>query len=227
MSRDEQTIIDYLLGELDAEARAAVEARAAADPAFAGELEGMRPVVSGLDEMPAPGWSVAEPPPLPPLPGLESPRRRSWWSSGTRSRPALAFAAVVAALAVAGASWWAVARDDGAGADGPVLALAPIGDAAPSVAGEAHSTRDGDALAVSVSGMPASAPGTFYELWLMDGPERLVSLGAFRVPESGDTSVEVPLPVELTDFAYIDVSQEPDDGNPAHSGDSLLRGASS
>ena len=34
----------------------------------------------------------------------------------------------------------------------------------------------------------------------------------------------VRLPVPVTDFRYIDVSREPDDGDPAHSGDSVLRG---
>lgn len=223
MSRDEQTIADYLLGELDADERATVEARAAADPAFAEELESMRVVVTGLDAMPAAGWAPPEPPPLPPLPGLERPRRRR---SLVPARPAWAVAAIVAALLVAGASWWAVSRDDGGGTAEPLLALAPIGDAGPAVSGEARPIRGGEALAVSVSGMPASEPGTFYELWLMDGPERLVSLGSFRVPESGTAAVEVPLPVALADFAVIDVSREPDDGDPAHSGESILRGAS-
>ena len=58
----------------------------------------------------------------------------------------------------------------------------------------------------------------------MDGPDRLVSLGSFRVPASGTAEVDVPLPVPVRDFAYVDVSAEPDDGDPAHSGASVLRG---
>ncbi len=83
---------------------------------------------------------------------------------------------------------------------------------------------DGRNLRVSVSGLQPSGAGAFYELWLLDGADRLVSLGAFPVPASGSAEVVVPLPVRVRDFRYIDVSREPDDGNPAHSGDSVLRG---
>jgi hypothetical protein len=58
----------------------------------------------------------------------------------------------------------------------------------------------------------------------MDGDERIVSIGSFQVPASGATSVEVPLPGPLDDYALIDVSIEPDDGDATHSGRSLLRG---
>jgi len=82
-------------------------------------------------------------------------------------------------------------------------------------------------LRVQVSGLAPSPAGEFYELWLMDGPTRLVSLGSFRVPSSGAAEVAVPLPVPLRDFAFIDVSVEREDGDPAHSGESVLRGSTS
>lgn len=70
----------------------------------------------------------------------------------------------------------------------------------------------------------AALPPTdgFYELWLLDAdpPTGLVSLG---VVEPGRPQ---PLPdeVDVTAFPVVDVSREPADGDPAHSGDSLLRG---
>ncbi len=223
MSRDEQAIADYLLGELDPAGRVEVERRAEADPAFAAAIDAMRPVVASLGAVPPEGWEPPTPPPLPPLPGLDPPRRRA-----PAARGLVAVAAIVLAAAVAGLSWWALAGGDDTGtADGPVLALAPVGSTDPAARGEARTAADGQALALSVSGLPESEPGSFYELWLLDGPERLLSLGSFRVPSSGATSVEVPLPVPVTDFALIDVSRETDDGDPGHSGDSLLRGASS
>ena len=81
----------------------------------------------------------------------------------------------------------------------------------------------GDRLEVDVSGLPASQGGDRYELWLLNSPDDLVSLGSFRVGESGAASVQVPLPVPPEQFAFIDVSVEPGDGNPAHSGNSVLR----
>jgi anti-sigma-K factor RskA len=83
---------------------------------------------------------------------------------------------------------------------------------------------DEGTLRVRVTGLAPSAGRDFYELWLMDGTDRLVSIGSFRVPSSGSAEVAVPLPVPVRDFRFIDVSREPEDGNPAHSGDSVLRG---
>jgi anti-sigma-K factor RskA len=78
-----------------------------------------------------------------------------------------------------------------------------------------------------VSGLPPTGPGSFYEVWLLDGPTRVMSLGGFRVPQSGDAEVTVPLPVDVADFRYLDVSVEREDGDPGHSGDSVLRAPTS
>ena len=83
----------------------------------------------------------------------------------------------------------------------------------------------GDALDLQVHGLAPTGDRGLYELWLMDTAERLVALGTFRVPASGDASVRVPLPARPSSYRYLDVSREPADGNPAHSGDSVLRGA--
>lgn len=221
MSRDDELIADYLLGELSHDAARAVEERAARDAEFADALRRMRPVVVGLEALPAEAWSAAEPPPLPPVPGLDPPRagRRAW---SALPRPALALAVVVLALAVVGVTRWGSGGEDG---QGPALALAPLGDAGPAARGEARTVGDGAALSLSVSGLRASGPGSFYELWLLDDPEHLVSLGSFRVPAEGAADIRVPLPVSVGDFAFIDVSVEADDGDPAHSGISVLRGA--
>ena len=45
-----------------------------------------------------------------------------------------------------------------------------------------------------------------------------------RVPESGEAELDVELPVDPGDFQHLDVSREPGDGGPLHSGDSVLRG---
>ena len=66
-----------------------MERRIAQDPAFAGSVARMRTVVEGLEAMPPGGWPADEPsavPPLPPLPGLASPRRLAWRSRVRRSR---------------------------------------------------------------------------------------------------------------------------------------------
>ena len=225
MRGDEALITDYLLGELPEERRAEVERRIAGEPAFADAVARMRAVVQGLEAVPDLGWPADEPPalpPLPPLPGLARPRRFAW--TVPRAAVAAAAAAAVRAAGIAIGALVAGGGDD-APPEGPALALARLGDAGSSAHGEARVVGgDADTLRVQVSGLQPSGAGAVYELWLLDGADRLLSLGSFRVPASGDAEVDVPLPVPVTDFRYIDVSREPEDGDPAHSGDSVLRG---
>lgn len=60
------------------------------------------------------------------------------------------------------------------------------------------------------------------EVWLID-PETsgLVSVGLLA-GESG--TFPIPEGVDLSRYTVVDLSREPDDGNPAHSGDSIVRG---
>jgi hypothetical protein len=61
-----------------------------------------------------------------------------------------------------------------------------------------------------------------HEVWLMTaGGKRLVSLGYLR--GTGGT-FRVPAGIDPSRFRRVDVSDEPRDGNPAHSGDSIVRG---
>ena len=64
---------------------------------------------------------------------------------------------------------------------------------------------------------------TDHEVWLMTaGAQRLVSLGTL----SGTTArFVVPAGVDVHRYRYVDVSDEPRDGDTAHSGDSIVRGA--
>lgn len=224
MTRDAE-IVDYLLGELPPDRHAAMEERIARDPAFGEEVARMRSIVTDLEEMPSLGWGAAEPPPLPDLPPLAEltrPRR----SRLLAVRPMVAVAASVVVLAAGiGLGVLVSGGGDGDGGDGPVLALERLGGAGAGAGGEARLVDDaGEGLRLRVAGLAPSSSGEFYELWLLDGPERLVSLGSFRVPASGSADVAVPLPVPIGDFAFIDVSVEREDGDPGHSGDSVLRG---
>ena len=82
---------------------------------------------------------------------------------------------------------------------------------------------DGEAQLV-VERLQPTGDGEFYELWLLNSADDLVSLGSFRVPETGRTTVALPLPVDADRFRFFDVSREPLDGNPGHSSESVLRG---
>jgi hypothetical protein len=78
----------------------------------------------------------------------------------------------------------------------------------------------GRVLVLDVSGLSTGAG--VYEVWLLDkAGKRLVSLGVLAGSEA-----RFPLPeaVDLREFPVVDVSIEPVDGDPAHSGDSVVRG---
>lgn len=122
-----------------------------------------------------------------------------------------------------------IASGDSDGTAGPALALRPVDAGGPASAGTARVVdAGGGTLRLRVDGLPPSDERRFYELWLMDeGGRNLVSLGTFRVPASGGATVEVPLPADPARYRYLDVSLEPADGDPGHSGDSVLRGATS
>lgn len=84
--------------------------------------------------------------------------------------------------------------------------------------------EDGDSTIVEVdlSALPELDGGEFYELWLLDlDNEQLVSLGEV---DPTTTAVPIDAPVNATAFPVIDVSVEPADGEPTHSGDSVVRG---
>ena len=225
MSRDSE-IVDYLLGELSPDERLAIEQRMHEDAGLRRDVDRMRPVVADLEALPAEAWHRGPIPSLPDLPPLRTsaPARRPRWPA---LRPVAAVAAC-AALIAAGVGIGALAFGGGVGeaGDGTRVALARIGEAAPGATGEARVVAaDDGGLRLQVSGLDPSGPGAFYNLWLLDGTERLLSLGAFRVPSSGSAEVTVPLPVDLADFRHVDVSVEKDDGDPGHSGVSVLRGS--
>jgi hypothetical protein len=78
-----------------------------------------------------------------------------------------------------------------------------------------------EVVAVTTTVQPQA--DTDHEVWLMTaGAKRLVSLGLLH-GTSG--TFAVPAGIDLGRYRLVDVSDEPRDGNPAHSGDSIVRGA--
>lgn len=244
MSRDGD-ILDYVLGEASGDERDLLDALAADDDALAHELDGLGAVVSSLRAMPDEAWDDSEIPPLPALtlhadedggegepgPGeSDSPgggavilpfRRRV-------SMPRFAAAAAAAAFLVAGIGIGALAFGDSGSTPaptGPAIELASFDEGGPDAHGEVRTVSSGGgSLTLDVSGLDPSGPGEIYTLWLIDPEENLLTLGSFLVPEEGATTVTVPLPVSLENFSAVDVSVEESNGDPGHSGRSVLRG---
>jgi hypothetical protein len=174
----------------------------------------------------APDDGDAAPPPAPTPIGTGS--RRTGAAPGRRpawSRPLLVAAAAIGVLVL------------GAGIVVPRLSSSP--SPAEEVAARARLTNEGlktpypyagnarlvnaagrGEIEVDVPDLPPR-PDSYYEVWLLapDG-QRLQSLGT----TDGRGRYAVPTGIDPRQYPVVDISREPPDGNPAHSGDSLVRG---
>ncbi len=148
-------------------------------------------------------------------------RRRRW------STVLISAAAVVAI--VAGVGVFAATRADNAPTELAAAELLPyqgaqVGDAA----GQVELIEDGDQLTLRVDmrDLPAPAPGTFYELWLIDPTTgEPVSVATMKDGSSDvATDIAVPAGTDPERFDVVDVSVQEEDAGPEHSGNSVLRG---
>ncbi|CAM3568233.1 anti-sigma factor [Occultella aeris] len=166
---------------------------------------GLAPVRPSTDAPEAGGTAAT------PLP-VRNPRPTPWWR-----RPAWVAAAGFA-LGVAGT---AVAFSLGE-PEAPVVAsaeLAPLPGHDVTGTAAVHQVDDHQVLRVE---LPDPGNAGYLEVWLLDADaQRLVSLGILTGTEA---SFDLPPGLDLGEFPVVDVSDEPFDGDPAHSGDSIVRG---
>ena len=160
--------------------------------------------------VPAP---VAEPVPMP-APNVVPLRAR-------RPRPwLLAVAAAVVGAAVGAGAVVALQRDDD-GASVAAAALDPLEDADASGSARVVEREDGTRMLEVELDAPA-LDGAYYEVWLLEPDvSGLVPMGTTK---AGTTVFEIPAGLDLDQFPVVDVSIEPLDGDPSHSGDSVARG---
>jgi hypothetical protein len=104
-------------------------------------------------------------------------------------------------------------------ADTTLDALPP----APSAGGRAEIVQTGNGRRLDVEVSRLGAATGFYEVWLIDRDvKRMVPVGVLR-GNSGEFSL--PEGVDLKTYPIVDISEEPLDGNPTHSGVSVLGGS--
>ena len=97
--------------------------------------------------------------------------------------------------------------------------LSPLGSAS---SGSAKIIRRGQSylLRLDVNDVP-NEPSSYIEVWLIDNQvSGMVSLGPFH----GNGDYVIPSSVDPAKFPIVDVSIEPSDGVPTHSGVSIVRG---
>jgi hypothetical protein len=169
------------------------------------------------------GKPAAVPPgsaPVSVLPAREGrPGRRRERGSGWLRGPQVWLAAAAAALLAAGV-FWSVQQNLPTATPLAQAQLAPVDQHSATGSARIVEARDGQrSLEVKVDKIEATG---YQEVWLI-APDlsRLVSLGVMT-SESG--SFAVPAGLDLSEFPIVDVSDEPVDGNPAHSSVSIVRG---
>ncbi len=153
-------------------------------------------------------------PALPP-PSPARPRRR-------RGALLAVAAAVVLALGVTGTVWWRA--DDSTGPEpGIEAALTPLsvtvsGEGSVRMVERGGRTR----VTLTVRDLPQAESGEFYYAWLLDpASNKMLALGL--VDPGGGATFEVDDRL-VAAYSAVDVSLEADDGDPAHSVTSVLRG---
>ncbi|PNI08256.1 anti-sigma factor [Arthrobacter sp. AFG7.2] len=144
--------------------------------------------------------------------GPAARRAAAWWQ-----RPGPWMAAAAAAVLVTAGAVWSLNQAPRPLAEADLAPLAQY-----SAAGSAKVVESADgARALEVRLSKDEAQG-YQEVWLIASDlSRLVSLG---VMNSDSGTFQLPAGLELSDYPIVDVSDEPVDGNPAHSSVSIARG---
>jgi hypothetical protein len=139
----------------------------------------------------------------------------------TRGRRFLAMAAVVVLLAAAAGAVIVVLDTSGDRATTVAsVQLEPLTDVEPA---EARLVERDRRLHLDLPLLEDDLPPIpgYYEVWLLDpNIEGMISLGPLRA----DGLYDLPANVDHRAYPTVDISREPDDGDPTHSGDSVLRG---
>ena len=166
------------------------------------------------------GLSATTPSDADPAPVTDLSSRRT--SRGPRQWRWIAAAAAVGVVVGGAGVWWRTTQTEPAS----VLATAtleplPGWDAIGSAVVE--TSRDGTrVLVVDLDEQDAGDDG-FREVWLLKPDvSGLVSVGTLA---GSSGRFDLPAGLDLTQFSVVDVSEEQFDGDPAHSGNSIVRGA--
>lgn len=84
---------------------------------------------------------------------------------------------------------------------------------------------DDQYLELELPDLGTADPNSIYEVWMIDTDVvGMVSLGNLTATGGDTTRIDLPDTIDHTAFPVIDISVEPLDGDPTHSGQSVLRG---
>ena len=97
---------------------------------------------------------------------------------------------------------------------------------APEAGGQVRVEKDGENFQVELEvwKMPELEQDEYYEMWYYAEDGDRISCGAFRTGPEGRTTVNLTAPASARDYPEIEITREPDDGNPEASGEEVLEG---
>jgi hypothetical protein len=149
--------------------------------------------------------------------------RRAPWILGVAAGVLLGAAGAWTALSIFGPAQPPGAAPTSAGPAAAVLAeaaLAPL--AGHSARGSALVERFPDGTRQLVVSLPEEKLSGFREVWMGSADlSRMVSLGVLG---QANQAFVLPGGIDLAEYPVLDISNEPYDGDPAHSADSIARG---
>jgi anti-sigma-K factor RskA len=218
MSEDrfEELLGPYLLGQLTAEEEHQLKRHLEGCPRCQDELEGIRQTHALLEEL-----AANKPPPelkgrvLAHAKGEASARFGRGWKLWVPAAAALLIAGILGIALFA-----AIAGDSSSGLPLTATALAP------GASGELRGEKVGENLRVklAVEGLPELRKHEYYEMWYATEDGKRISCGTFRAQPEGWTTVNLTAPALAVSYPVIEVTREPDDGDPAASGKKILVG---
>lgn len=214
--RFEGLLVSYLLGELTVQQELELERHLEECPECPQELDRARRAHDLLRQL-----ATNEPPTelkgrvLAQVRG-EMPARSSggWWLWAS----AAAVLLVVALLGVG--ILREITRDFSTGVPLTATALAP------QAGGQARVEQEGENFQVELEvwEMPELEEDEYYEMWYYAEDGDRISCGTFRTGPEGRTTVNLAAPATARDYPEIEITREPDDGNPETSGEGVLEG---
>ena len=207
----------YVLGELTADEERELEHHLEECPSCWAELSFVWGTHSVLRKA-----AASEPPPelkartLARAKGESSARSRFRWT---------VWVPMAAALLVAAVLGFGLLRSivDGPSEGVPLTATT----LAPKAGGEVRGEVVGENLQVELEvwDMPELRENAYYEMWYYAEDGSRISCGTFRTGPEGRTTVNLSAPASARSYPEIEVTREPDDGNPVANGDEVLRGS--
>ena len=99
--------------------------------------------------------------------------------------------------------------------------------AAPQAGGELRGEEVGDNLHIELEawGLPDPGKNGHYEMWYARKGGGRISCGTFSARPDGRASVSMSAPVSAVAYPEIEITLEPDDGDPGSSGEVMLKGS--